>query len=191
MKLKSEDHDALSLLFQQDVVPHAIICDNAKEIVFSEFNRKHKEASCHLKQTEPFITWLNAAKKEIKEINKGSGRKFIMFCTQKRLWDDCLELESNIRSNTTHDIYKLDGEVPEMITSGETSDISQFSEFEWFAWMMFQGKTALYSDDHFKLGRCLGLSINIGPAMTAKIIKENYQVFHRSMYQALTKEECE
>jgi len=51
----------------------------------------------------------------------------------KRLWDDWLVLESYIRSNTAHDIYMLSGEVPETIMSGETetSDISQFCEFEW------------------------------------------------------------
>ena len=32
MKLKSEAHEALTLLFQQDEVPPAMICDNAKEM---------------------------------------------------------------------------------------------------------------------------------------------------------------
>ena len=54
---------------------------------------------CHLKQTEPFTPWLNAAKREIKELKKGLGRKLIKSGTSKRLWDDCLELESHIRSN--------------------------------------------------------------------------------------------
>ena len=45
---------------------------------------------------------------------------------------------------------------------------------------------APYPDDHFRLGR-----YHIGPWMMAKIIKQNSQVFHRSMYQALTQEEYE
>ena len=53
-----------------------------------------------------------------------------------RLLDDCLELEFYIRSNTACSIYKLDGEVPDTIMSGETSDISQFCEFEWLEWVM-------------------------------------------------------
>ena len=61
MKLKSEAHEALFLLFEWNGVLHAIICDNAKEMILGEFNRKLKEASCHLRQTEPFIPWLNAA----------------------------------------------------------------------------------------------------------------------------------
>ena len=50
---------------------------------------------------------------------------------------------------------------------------------------------ALYSDDHFKLGRYLGPSTDLGPALMAKIIKENGQILHRFMYQALTQEEWE
>ena len=53
MKVRSEAHEALSLLFQRDRVPPAIICDNAKEMILGEVNRKLKEALCHLRQTEP------------------------------------------------------------------------------------------------------------------------------------------
>ena len=80
---------------------------------------------------------LNAAKQEI-EVKKGFGRKMIKSRTSKILWDDCLELESYIRPNNAHSIYKLDGEVPETIMSREMSDISQFYEFDWFIWVMFQ-----------------------------------------------------
>ena len=45
---------------------------------------------------------------------------------------------------------------------------------------------AVYPDDHFRLGKYLGPSIDIGPALMAKIIKENGQVLQRFMYQALT-----
>ena len=91
-------------------MPHTIICDNPKEINQGEFNRKHKEASCHLRQTEPFTPWLNAAERKIKELKNGSARKMIKSSALKGLWDSCLELESNIRSNTAYYKHKLDGE---------------------------------------------------------------------------------
>ena len=47
MKLQSEAHETLYLLFQWDGVLPAIICDNAKEMILGEFNRKLKEASHH------------------------------------------------------------------------------------------------------------------------------------------------
>ena len=43
-----------------------------------------------------------------------------------------------------------------------------------------------YLKDHFKLSSYLEPSIDVGPAISAKIIKVNGQVLHRSMYQALT-----
>ena len=42
----------------------------------------------------------------------------------KCLWNNCLELEAFIRSNTDHDIYKLDNKVPETVMLEEISDIS-------------------------------------------------------------------
>ena len=55
--------------------PFSLRCDNAKEMIQGQFNRKINEAPCHLRQTEPFISSLNATEREIKELEKGSGRK--------------------------------------------------------------------------------------------------------------------
>ena len=90
-----------------------------------------------------------------KGMKKGSGRKFIKNGAQKRLWDDYFEFESYIRSDAAYGIYKLDGEVPEMIMSQKMSNISQFFEFEWFEGMMFWDEMAPYLDNRFKLGDTL------------------------------------
>ena len=95
-----------------------------------EYNRKLKKALCHLKQTEPFRPWSNAAKRDIMELKKGSNRKLIKSGTPKRVWDYCLKVEPYISYNTAHSIYNLDGEVTETIMYGKMSDISQFCEFE-------------------------------------------------------------
>ena len=44
----------------------------------------------------------------------------------KWIWDDALEFESYVISNTALDIYIMQGEVPETVMLGGTSDISQF-----------------------------------------------------------------
>ena len=113
--------------------------------------------------------------------------KLIKSCTPRRLWSDCLELESYIRSNTAHINYKLDGEVPETIMSGEMSNISQFCEFEWFEWVMFQDKIEAYPMiTSGWVDRYLGLSIDMGHSLMENIIKKNGQILYRSTYQALT-----
>ena len=91
----------------------------------------------------------------------------------KRLWDHAIELESLIRSHTAHDIYMLDGEVPETIMSGQTADISNLCEYEWYDWVMFRYDNATYHDDHRELGRYLGPAIDVGSAMTYKIFQAN------------------
>ena len=137
MASRSEAHETLSLLFVRDGVPPTCICDNARELVQGKFHQKLKEAACHLRQLEPYTPWSNAAEREIKDLKKGASHKLLWFRAPKHLWDDCLELEAYIRSNTAHEIYKLDGEVPKMVMSGETSNISQFCKLEWFKWVMF------------------------------------------------------
>ena len=54
---------------------------------------------------------------------------------------------------------------------------------------MFQDETVPFPDDVFKLGHHLGPSIDVDLAMTAKILTENGQVFHRSTYQPLIPDE--
>ena len=54
---------------------------------------------------------------------------------------------------------------------------------------MFQDETEWCPGDHFTLGKYLGLIIDVGPAMTAKILAQNGQVLHRSTYGVLIQDE--
>ena len=81
MKQKSEAHEALTLLFQWDGVPLAMICNNAKEMILVNLTENSRKL---------FTPWSNAPDREMKELMKGSGRKLIKFGTPPRLWDNCL-----------------------------------------------------------------------------------------------------
>ena len=137
MKRKSDAHEGFSLMAQRDGVPPLIVCDGAKEQIMGEFRRKAKEAGCRVKQTEPHSPWQNAAEHNIGELKKGAGRKMARSKCPKNLWDHCLELEAMIRSNTALSHYELEGQVPETIVSGQTSDISPFVEFPWYEWVVW------------------------------------------------------
>ena len=95
-----------------------------------------EDTTFYLKHLELYTPWSNAAEREIKELEKEIGCKLLKSRASKCLWDDSLDLEAYIRSNTTHDIYKLDREVSKTMVSGKTSDISQLCELEWFKWVM-------------------------------------------------------
>ena len=47
MKLKNKAQEALFIFFQQDKVLPKIKCDNTKEMIQGEINKKCKEALCH------------------------------------------------------------------------------------------------------------------------------------------------
>jgi hypothetical protein len=185
MKKKSEAHEGLGLLFAHDGVPDTMVMDNAKEQVM-EFRRKSRDAGCHVQQTKPYSPWSNAAEGSIKELKKGVARKMLSSKAPKPLWDGCLELESFIRSHTAHDIFGLKGEVPETVVSDKTADISEFAEYTWYQWIKFRNQVVPFPEDKLVLGRYLGPSTNIGPAMTAKILKSNGHYVHRSTLQSLT-----
>jgi len=189
MLRKSQAHEALSLMFQSEGVPPRLIIDGANEMRQGIFSQKIKDATCHLRETEPYSPWQNSAEREIRELKKGCAHKLVATGSPIRLWDYCLELESYIRSNTAHDIYKLDGRVPETVVSGETADISPFCEFGWWDWVMFRDNTVSFPQDKKVLGKYLGPSIDVGPAMTARIMKENGEVVDRSTLRLLTPEE--
>eukprot|EP01082_Thalassiosira_pseudonana_P000070 g27.t1 g27 contig1:60384-63019(+) len=130
MRQKSQAHEALSVLFSREGVPNAIVTDDAKEMQKGKFAQKCRDADTDLRQLEPFTPWANAAEREIKELKRGAGRKLISSKCPKRFWDYCLEFESYIRSHTAHDIFKLDGRVPEALVSGETPDINTFPDLK-------------------------------------------------------------
>jgi hypothetical protein len=60
MKKKSEAHEALSLLHQQEGVPNVMVMDGSKEQLLGKFHHKCRQAGSHVKQTKPYTPWLNA-----------------------------------------------------------------------------------------------------------------------------------
>ena len=165
MQEKGQAHEGLSLLAQRDGVPPVIIMDNAKEQIQGHFKRKAREMGAHIKQLERYSPKTNAAESMVREVKRGSGRKAMKALSPAKLWDHALELESYVQSNTAKDIYELQGQTPEMIVSGQTSDISPFAELGWYDWCYYWDMPASYPNYPEQLGRWLGPSIDIGPAM--------------------------
>ena len=94
-------------------------------------------ADCHVRQTEPFLPWSNAAEGAIRELKKGGTRKMIRTGSPCCLWDHCLELEAYIQSHTALNSFALQGEMPKSYMTGKTPDISEYAEFAWYDWIKF------------------------------------------------------
>jgi hypothetical protein len=109
-------------------------------------------------------------------LKKGVGRQMFRSGFPKRFWDDCIIRESYVRSHTSLDIYGLEGQVPESKIKGETVDIYTIAECAWYEWVKFRNTAAKFPVSKIQLGRDLGDAIDIGPAMTRKILKQNGSV---------------
>ena len=93
MRHKSDAHHALSELFRIGV-PLQMTIDGSKEQTLGTFRKKCREADCPIKQIEKDSPFANSAEREIREIKKGAGVKMTQKKAPKKVWDDCLELES-------------------------------------------------------------------------------------------------
>ena len=106
----------------------------------------------------------------------------------KKLWDDCIELEMKIRSCTANYVFELKGEVPRTVMKDETANITHLLEFGWYDLVYFRDNAVTYPNDKWVLGRWLGPSTAIGPALCARIQKENGRCVYRSSYRHLTED---
>jgi hypothetical protein len=114
-----------------------MVMDGAKAKVEGGFRRKMRDAGCHIKKTEPHTQSSNMGEGAVRELKKGVGRQMLRSGCPKRLWDDCIIREANVRSHTSLDIYGLEGQVPESKIKGETVDISTIAEYAWYEWVKF------------------------------------------------------
>jgi hypothetical protein len=62
LKQMGEAHEALSLMFKRDGVLPEMILDGSRKQVEGAFRHKLKEVNCHLRVTEPYSPWQQAAK---------------------------------------------------------------------------------------------------------------------------------
>ncbi|KAI2499838.1 Reverse transcriptase (RNA-dependent DNA polymerase) [Fragilaria crotonensis] len=164
MSRKSRAHEGLSLFFQRKGEPNM---DGANEQTMGIFRRKCQEAGIRVKQTNP--------------IPHGPMPQRRQFMNSKRAlvnkWFDQEPLG--------------DGQVPEALVSGKTADILPFATFKWYEWVLFWDTSVTYPDNTITivLGRDLGPAIDIGPAMTRKILKANGKVVYRLTARSLIADE--
>jgi hypothetical protein len=89
MRRKGEVHKTLSALLHHDGVPPIMIYDDSKEQHSKDFQQKLNEANCHLRMTEPYSPWQQAAEGCIRELKRGVTRKMVKTGSPKPLWDHC------------------------------------------------------------------------------------------------------
>ena len=99
-------------------------------------------------------------------------------------------------SHTAFDMFKLYGRggVPKTVMMGDTADISTIAYHAWYDCIKFYdpfGKQ--FPEEKIYLVQYLGMAIDVGPALTAKVLKSNFEVVHCFTYRYLLLEQvnCE
>eukprot|EP00804_Cyclotella_cryptica_P029441 CCRYP_013347-RA/>CCRYP_013347-RA protein AED:0.44 eAED:0.44 QI:0/0/0/1/0/0/3/0/121 len=118
-----------------------MIVDGAKEMRLGEFARKCKEASLPLAEHGALFSM---------GTQKGAARKL----TRSGALAGCVR--GLCPPHTAHDIYRLDGRVPETVVSGETADISPFCEFGFWDWVKFRDQGVAFPGDASHFWQVLG-----------------------------------
>jgi hypothetical protein len=90
------------------------------------------------------------------------------------------------------DIFGLEGQVPESKVKGETVDIYTIAEYAWCEWVKYLRNTAdKFPVSKIQLDRDLAATIDIGPVMARKILKNNGSVIYRTSVRPLTPDEIQ
>jgi len=186
MRSKGEAGTQLLNLIQQVGVPNELHRDGAPEMGGnSEFMKICREYRVKSTFTEPYLPWQNKCENTIgslsKKLKSRRARRRIPRC----VWDFHIIWETQIYSRTVHNNHTI----PLEALTGDTVDISEWTEFEFYDLMM-------YWDDREKeasqsIGRWLGPSHHIGSALCHYILTEKATILSRTSVQHITKEEFE
>ena len=94
----------------------------------------------------------------------------------KQLWNYCTQLASVDHSHTAHDMFQLQGEVPETILRGTTADISHVCKFAWYQWVIYNElnpETSKFPESQEQIGRYLGpTQPGIGSVMSYIVLND-------------------
>jgi len=186
MQRKSNVPDTLVELAHDKGVPTHFVMDNSLEQTKGDFKKKARSFGCHVKQVDTYSPWQDEAESGINELKKGASRSMVSTQTPMALWDHCYEWRSKVICHTARGHYKLQGQIPETVLTGETGDISPLAEYGWYEWVFFRN----HNQKEECLGRWLGpADDSVGSAMTSKILMENCHFYTTGTARPFTDEE--
>jgi hypothetical protein len=166
LKKESEVAEALNKVIQSVGVPKELILDGAKAKMHGRFASIAKEYRIKQHQTEPYSRWQNRAKASIRELKWGIKRITLRARSPKRLWDYCGEWVAAVRRLTAHEIPGLQGRVPSEVIEGNTPDISEYAQFDWYQYVWYLDPAMPFPGDAKKLGRWIGVAHDVGSPIT-------------------------
>lgn len=188
MKSKADAGDALSAFIQDVGIPSGLHTDDARELTQKHWATIRNRYGIRQTLTEPHSPWQNRAEGTIRELKKAIARLMKRHSAPKRLWDFAAAYAADIRSLTAHPLFSLEGRTPYEKVTGNTPDISEWVEFDWYEPLWYYEADGFPSDKRL-LGRWLGVAHRIGQAMCYWILPASGVAIARTTVQKISPDE--
>jgi hypothetical protein len=181
LQSKQNAPDALMKWIQDVGVMSDLVYDGSKEQGGGKHWREIEQRH-HIQRhvTEPHSQWQNRAEGEIREIKKSVRHRLQASRAPKRLWCFCTEWVLAVRRLTALSLPALNGRVATELLEGETPDISEYAQFDWYEPVWFIDPTSSFPEPKRKLGRWIGVASDVGQAMTFWILPKSCSPIARS-----------
>ena len=189
MRSRSDLHLALKEFFKTFGVPSTIICDNIKEQIQGKARELCNLVSCPVVPILAYTPKQNRAELYVRIMKRKMSQALKITNAPMKLWCYLAETLPRIHNSTAHDHYLLKGLTPLGKMTGVPPDISHLCQFAWYEWVYYRDPAIKFPFNPMQLGRCLGASINSGPAMTQFVLKLSGEVSPYLTLRALTSEE--
>mmetsp|Transcript_24287 Transcript_24287/g.34810 ORF Transcript_24287/g.34810 Transcript_24287/m.34810 type:complete len:1184 (-) Transcript_24287:1334-4885(-) len=188
-KLKSEaGHSLLEGLIQDVGIPDHIHTDMAKELTLGTWSKVCKEHHIKMTNTEPYTPQQNKAELGFRELKRHVRRFMARTNTPPHLWDFCAVYTADLRNRLALPLPQLHGRTPHEVLTGNTPDVSEFLEFEWYQPVWYYDPEP-FPEQRRKLARWIGIAHRVGQALCYWIIPESGRPLARTTIQAVSQDE--
>ncbi len=174
LKKESLASEALYEVIRTVGVPKELVSDGARAEIYGRFGAVAREYRIKQRLTEPYSGWQNRAEAAIREVKRGIRKATQRARSPNRLWDYCGEWVAAIRRLTAHDIHSLHDRVPCEAVEGNTPDISEYAQFDWYQYVWYHDPSVQFLQDPKKIGRWIGVAHDVGSPMTFWILPTSF-----------------
>jgi hypothetical protein len=185
---KSEAGYTLQELIRDVGIPKGMHTDDAKELTLGTWKKVCQGHGIAMSNTEAHSPFQNRTEGVIKEVKHHTQRFMSRTRSPKRLWEYCMVYVTDLRNRLALPLPQLNGRTPYEFLTGNTPDISEYLEFEWYQpiWIY---NPATFPEQKRTIGRWIGVAHRVGQAMCYWVLPSSGIPIARTTIQAIATEE--
>jgi hypothetical protein len=185
MASKSMAGQTLRCFIRECGIPEELVFDGSQEQngPNTEFSKMIREYGIKAHRAEPERPQQNPAEGTIRELKRRWYRLANRHNVPLKLWDYGMRWIAELMCRTTNSLYSLEGRTRLEMVTGETPDISEYLDFCFYYFVWYKDNAGFGKNE---VGRWLGVSHNIGNAMSYWILKSTGKIVSCSTVQRIT-----